>query len=74
MRFLFSSERAVAIDLCRQELAGVGEVPSLLEQLEVAIHYRRCLTEAEIATLTPEWCALPAIDEAGHGKELERNT
>jgi hypothetical protein len=60
--------------LAKEELAGVGQIPSLLEQMDVAIHYRRCLTDEEMAMLTPEWCAIPAIDEAGYGKQLEVNS
>jgi hypothetical protein len=74
MSMAFKAERAIAAEVAKAELSGVGEIPSLLEQLSVAIHYRRVLTDAEIERLTPEWCAIPAIDEAGHGKLLEINT
>lgn len=39
--------------------------------MEVAVHYRRALTDEEYALLTPEWCAIPAVHEGGHGKIIE---
>jgi hypothetical protein len=74
MRFLSTGERKLAAELAKNELAGVGRIPSLLERLEVAIHYRRVLTAAEIQELDATWCAMPAFDDAGHGIELERDT
>lgn len=71
---LFRSDRVLMMELAKAELSGVGEIPSALEQIKVAIHYRRALTDAEVSQLNPEWCKIPAIDLAGHGKILEENT
>ena len=66
--------RKILIAVARWLLEGVGETPSLLEEMDVGIHYRRVLTDVEYNALPPAWCALPAIDLAGHGKVLEENT
>lgn len=59
--------------VAKELLEGVGENPSKLEQYEVAIHYRKTLTEREIARLSMDWCAIPAIDESGEGILLEEH-
>ena len=71
---LTSGQRKVAIEFAKSELAGVGQFPSRVEQLEVGFHYRRAMTDEEIAGLPATWCAIPAVDPAGHGKILEENT
>lgn len=55
-------------------LNGVGQLPSSVEQMDIAIHYRRALTDDEIVGLPDAWCAIPPIHEAGHGLILEENT
>lgn len=55
-------------------LGGVGELPSSLEQMQVALHYRRSLTESEYAKLPQSWCDIPPVHEAGRGLILEENT
>jgi hypothetical protein len=65
-----STLRAV-IRCAKDLLGGVGQKPSSVERMEVAIHYRRALTEAEYSLLTPAWCAIPAVHEAGHGEIIE---
>ena len=55
-------------------LAGVGQLPSAVELFQVAIHYRRALTDAEYARLPAAWCAIPAVHQAGRGVVLEENT
>lgn len=40
---------------------GTGESVELLKP--VCLHVRRALSAEEIATLTPEWLAIPARDE-----------
>lgn len=54
-------------------LVGSGQLPSSVEQMQLAIHYRRALTDAEYLQLVPSWCAIPAVHEAGHGLVLEVN-
>lgn len=55
-------------------LAGVGQLPSVLDQHELAFHYRRAITDEEWAALPASWCAIPAVHEAGLGVILERDT
>lgn len=56
-------------------LGGVGQIPSAVEQMTVAIHYRRSLTDAEYSKLPWEWRAIPAVHQAGHmGVVMERDT
>jgi hypothetical protein len=62
------------IRTAKKLLSGVGRLPSSVEQHPVAIHYRRALTEDEYARLPAEWCAIPAVHEAGRGVVLEENT
>lgn len=71
---LSESSKRVAIKLAKALLDGVGQFPSSVEQMELAFHYRRALTEAEYAALPATWCAIPAMDGAGHGLILEQNT
>jgi len=60
--------------MAKSMLAGVGQIPSELAQGKLAIHYRRSLTEAEIAALPQSWCAIPAVDGAGLDIILEQDT
>jgi len=48
-------------------LAGVGSGETRRERSEVVLHARRRLAERELAMLTAEWCAIPAIAIAGDG-------
>ena len=78
-RTLFMAEvsrttRRFQIALGKRLLMGVGQFPSAVEEMTLAIHYRRALTDAEYAALPPMWCALPAVHEAGRGLLLEENT
>ena len=57
--------KLVALDL----IADVGEGETLRQRGPIALHARRKLSPAELATLDPAWCALPAIDIAGGGPE-----
>jgi hypothetical protein len=66
--------RATAITAAKGLLAGVGMVPSAVEQHPVAIHYRRSLTVEEYSALPAAWCAIAAIHQAGRGLVLEENT
>ena len=68
------SAKRVVIKTAKLLLDGVGQLPSSLEQMELAIHYRRALTDAEYSELAPEWCSIPAVHEAGHGLILEEGT
>lgn len=68
------STRRVLIKTAKLLLSGVGQFPSAVEQMQVAIHYRRALTEKEYAALDPAWCAIPAVHDAGRGVILEENT
>jgi hypothetical protein len=68
------SSKRIAIATAKTLLAGVGRLPSSVEQMHVGIHYRRALTEIEYGELSPEWCSIPAVHEAGRGLILEENT
>jgi len=66
--------KRILIAASKSMLSGVGQIPSVVESFQFAIHYRRSLTEEEICYLPGEWCALPAIDEGGLGELIERDT
>ena len=68
------STRRVLVKTAKLLLEGVGQLPSSVEQMQVAIHYRRALTDAEYSQLAPSWCSIPAVHEAGHGLILEQGT
>jgi hypothetical protein len=55
-------------------ISEVGQLPSSVEQMEIAIHYRRALTDCEYLELPPAWRAIPAVHEAGRGLILEEGT
>jgi hypothetical protein len=61
------------IEYAKSLLAGVGSMPSNVEQHEVAFHYRKAVSLEEISRLPEAWCAIPAIDAGGTGKILEVN-
>ncbi len=67
-------QRRVAIRSAKTLLLGVGQMPSLVEQFEYAIHYRKAITDTEWQGLPQAWCNIPAVHEAGSGIVLERNT
>lgn len=46
-------------------LNGVGMEPTYTKIGDIAFHVRRPLTPEEIAGLSPEWLAIPAVDIAG---------
>ncbi len=71
---LSESTKRIVVMAAKDLLHGVGQLPSAVEQVEYAIHYRRALTEAEFAALPEAWCAIPAIHDAGRGLILEENT
>jgi hypothetical protein len=71
---LSDCNRAMLIDLAKELLAGVGQIPSAVEQFGLAIHYRRSLTVDEFNGLPKTWRDLPAIDSAGVGIVLEQDT
>jgi len=66
--------KALLVSAAKFMLREVGQVPSSVEQMELAIHYRRSLTDQEFAALPAEWCAIPAVDGGGQGIVLEQNT
>lgn len=68
------SAKRVAIKVAKLLLGGVGQVPSSVEAMSLAIHYRRALTEAEYKDLSQSWCDIPAVHDAGRGLVLEENT
>ena len=68
------STKRVLIKTAKLLLGGVGEFPSSVEQMELAIHYRRALTEEEFSRLPQSWCAILPVHEAGRGLILEENT
>lgn len=51
--------------LAERLLQGVGEAPVEHVLYPLAHHHKRCLTDAEMAAIGPDWCAIPAQDEAG---------
>jgi hypothetical protein len=71
---LSASNKRVLAKTAKGLLAGVGQTPSKLEQYPLGIHYRRSLTDEEIGKLPADWCAIPAVDLAGHGILLEQDT
>lgn len=66
--------RRITIKAAKQMLYGVGQLPSLVEQFEYAIHYRRAITDLEWQGLPVTWCNIPAVHEAGGGVVLERDS
>ena len=66
---MISSERwgdgtmRAARRLAGEMLAGVGAGESVEMLRPTCLHVRRGLSDAELATLTPEWLAIPARDE-----------
>lgn len=66
--------KTLMIKACKVLLDSVGQLPSSVEQLMVAVHYRRALTDDEYRLLSEAWCSIEPIHEAGHGLILEENT
>lgn len=52
-------------------LDGVGRGESVETLTPGCLHLRRSLSDAEIATLTAEWLALPARDEFSQDGKVE---
>lgn len=48
-------------------LVGVGSGDTRCDRSEVVLHARCWLVERELAMLTAEWCAIPAVAMAGDG-------
>lgn len=48
-------------------LDGVGTGETRRDRAAAVLHARRRLADHELALLTPEWCAIPAVDIAGGG-------
>lgn len=71
--FLSESNRRVAIKAAKQFLGDVGQLPSQLEQMALSFHYRRAMSDAEIALLPAWFCSFVPVHNAGHGILLERN-
>ena len=47
---------------------GTGNTIFATTRTGIALHGRRSLSDSEISLLSPEWCAIPAVDEfAGDG-------
>jgi hypothetical protein len=65
------ANRRIVISAAKRLLEGVGQAPWSVERMHVAIHFRKALTAQELSELSPAWCAIPAIHEAGHGEILE---
>ncbi len=68
------STQRIVIRAAKDLIAKVGRLPSSVERMELAIHYRRSLTDEEMALLSPQWCALVPHDRGGHGEILEIDT
>lgn len=50
--------------LANIELSGVGAGETRVDYGDIAIHFRRRVSDDELRGLSAEWLALPAIDEA----------
>ena len=55
--------RETVLDL----LSGIGSGDTRRDRSEFMLHARRRLADREIAMLTAEWCAIPAVAMAGDG-------
>ncbi len=66
--------KAILIATAKSMLRDVGRIPSAVEQFELAIHYRRSITDEELTGLPTEWCAIPPRDEGGLVTILEKDT
>lgn len=55
--------RTTVVDL----LSGVGSGDPRRDRGAAVLHFRRRLSDAEIALLSPAWCAIPAVGMAGDG-------
>jgi hypothetical protein len=71
---LSEMNKMILIEMSKTLLHEVGQLPSTVEQWELAIHYRRSLTDLELAGLPAAWCAIAPVDEGGSGIVLERDT
>lgn len=71
---LGDSTKRVIVRVAKQLLEGVGQLPSLVDQHQLAVHYRRAVTDAEWSLLPQQWCAIAAVHEAGVGVILEQDT
>lgn len=71
---LNASTKRIIIRTAKELLHGVGQLPSLVDQHQLAVHYRRAVTDAEWSALPQLWCAIAAVHEAGMGVILERDT
>ncbi len=45
--------------------------PTIFHGGRIALHARRSLTDEEMAQLSCEWLALPAVDEFSESSEVE---
>lgn len=66
--------KRLMIKVAKVLLDSVGQLPSSVEQISVAVHYRRALTDDEYGLLTDEWCSIEPVHESGRGLVLEENT
>lgn len=71
---LSPSNQRVLVKVAKSLIAHVGQLPSAVEQMGYAVHYRRAISDFEYGLLPEVWCGLPAVHEAGHGVLLETNT
>jgi hypothetical protein len=63
--------RRDAVRRLMDALDGVGTGESISTQRKIAWHVRRSLSDAEIATLSAEWLAIPARNEFSEDGEVE---
>lgn len=59
--------RAIVRDTVIGLLAGVGTGDTRRDRSDFVLHARRRLSQRELAMLTAEWCAIPAVGIAGEG-------
>lgn len=56
-----------------QTLEGVGTGPNVEQIVGTCLHWRRSLTEEEMARLTAEWLAIPARDAFAPDGTIEKS-
>ena len=61
-------EKTAALELAKDLLNGVGEGKIDYKDGPTAVHLRKRLHASEIAMLSPEWLAIPAVDP-GHPED-----
>ena len=69
-----ASTKRIMVRTAKKLLNDVGQLPTMVDQHQLAVHYRRAVTDEEWKALPQAWCDIPAVHQAGVGKVLEENT